>query len=75
LRYSVTVTKIGFMQRATGRNRDRAARRPALIGRLGPTSDLILVLEDGRRWRCTLKNSSGDLLDDIRRMAARAQSV
>ena len=49
-------------QRATGHIRTEPHEAGKLIGRLGPNSDLVLVLEDGRRWPCTLKNSDGDLL-------------
>lgn len=30
---------------------------------LGPNSDMVLQLEDGRRWHCALKNNSGDLVN------------
>ena len=62
LKYAVSVTQHRITTRATGHIRieHHAARK--LISRLGPNNDLVLVLEDGRRWPCTLKNSDGDLM-------------
>ncbi len=62
VKYAVAVTQSGIMQRATGRIEIEQHVAGKLIGRLGPNSDLVLVLEDGRRWPCTLANSDGDLL-------------
>lgn len=61
LRYTVTVTQRGFMHRASGRIAIQRHDAAALLGRLGPNSDLVLVLEDERRWPCTLANTNGDL--------------
>jgi hypothetical protein len=62
VRYNVTVTQHGFMYRASGRIVIEPHDAATLIGRLGPNSDLVLVLDDGRRWPCTLKDSNGVLL-------------
>jgi hypothetical protein len=61
LRYSVTVVQV-VMLRATGRIAIAPHDAGALVAGIGPNSDLVLVLEDGRRWPCTLKNSDGDLV-------------
>jgi hypothetical protein len=61
LRYAVRVEQRGFMTRASGHimiERHDAAR---IIERIDPNSDLVLVLEDGRRWPCALKSTDGDL--------------
>lgn len=62
LRYTVTVTKRGLLDRVTGRIVIDQSDAGTLISRLGPNSDLVLVLEDGRRWLCSLKSDRGDLL-------------
>ena len=62
LKYRITVTQHGIMKRATGHIVVDERKAGKLIGQMGPNSDLVLVLEDGRRWPCTLKNSDGDLL-------------
>lgn len=61
-KYVVVVTQRGIMQRATGRIEIEQHVAGKLIAKLGPNSDLVLVLEDGRRWPCTLANSNGDLM-------------
>jgi hypothetical protein len=35
----------------------------AMKGISEPNSDLVLELQDGRRWHCTLKNNLGELGD------------
>jgi len=61
LKYAVSVTQHGFMTRASGHIMIDPHEAGKLIPRLSPNSDLVLVLEDGRRWPCALKNNPGDL--------------
>jgi len=61
LKYEVSVTQRGFMHKASGRIVIDPHEAGKLIARLGPNSDLVLLLDDGRRWPCTLRNNHGDL--------------
>lgn len=61
VKYAVSMTQRGFMHRASGRIVIDPHEAGKLIARLGPNSDLVLVLDDGRRWRCALSNNHGDL--------------
>lgn len=62
VRYAVTVTQRGFMTSARGRITIEPWDAAKLMEKLGPNSDLVLMLEDGRRWPCRLANSDGELL-------------
>jgi hypothetical protein len=65
VRYLVQVRQRGVMGQITGRIEvDPHGDGARLISlNIGPNSDFVLVLEDGRRWHCVLKNNSGDLLN------------
>ena len=62
VRYTVTVTQEGFMKRARGRIRIERHDAAKLMEKLGPNSDLVLALDDGRHWPCTLANTDGDMM-------------
>lgn len=61
LRYTVRIEQRGILTRASGHiliERHEAFR---IIEKSDPNTDLVLALEDGRRWPCTLKSTDGDL--------------
>jgi hypothetical protein len=62
LRYTVRVEQRGIMMAARGHLIIEPHVAFAVIERQGPNSDLVLALEDGRRWPCTLQSTDGDLL-------------
>lgn len=61
LRYVVDVTQSGFMTRARGNIEIAPWDVGKIISTIGPNSDLVLALEDGRRWPCVLANTDGKL--------------
>ena len=67
LRYDVRKEQHGVMGRITGRiHVDPLGDGMTLMTMEGngePNSDLVLELEDGRRWHCVLKNNQGELLN------------
>lgn len=67
LRYVVHIETGGILRGVTGRiDVNPLGDGMSLMvteGIAEPNSDLVLELEDGRRWHCVLKNNSGDLLN------------
>jgi hypothetical protein len=61
LRYVVDVTQSGFMTRARGNVKIAPWDAGKIISVIGPNSDLVLALEDGRRCPCVLANTDGKL--------------
>ena len=65
--YAVNVDRSGHLARITGRLRIdpiMTGLKLMSIDEMGrPNSDLVLVLEDGRKWHCVLVNNSGALLN------------
>jgi hypothetical protein len=65
VKYVVRSQHRGLMRNVSGRIEVDPlgdGMRLMMLG-IGPNSEMVLLLEDGRRWRCALKNNSGDLLN------------
>jgi hypothetical protein len=62
VKYRVDDQQTGSKRRITGRIDIDGPTAADLMSKIAATSDLVLELENGRRWRCTLKNEGGELL-------------
>jgi len=62
VKYRVDEQQDGPRRRITGRIDIDRPTAVDLTSKITAASDLVLELENGRRWRCTLKNESGELL-------------
>ena len=62
VKYRVEDQQAGSKRRITGRINIDKPTAADLMSKITAASDVVLELESGRRWRCTLKNESGELL-------------
>lgn len=62
LRYHVHVEHAGFRSRVYGRVNIARHEASCILDKQGPNTDLVLQLEDGRRWPCCMKSTRGELL-------------